>query len=158
MIVAKGKVMVRWALTLAVLLGIGPAFGQDISGIQSGAINIQAMPGSSAGLAPFIRTGDPFVFPAGPQPQQYDIVQPDKTTSYRLVNPCGVDIRIKSVPNMGTGVTLVTGTRFLARTVETMASTPNPNPAGGDRIISVMTTGDPGPAGCSVELTYGNGG
>lgn len=145
-------------LAFILLLGISPALAQDISGIQSGPINIQAMPGSSAGLAPFIRTGDPFVFPAGTTAQQYDIVQPDKTTSYRLVNPCGVDIRIKSVPNMGTSVTLTTGTRFLARTVETMASTPNPNVSGGDRIISVMTTGDPGAAGCSVELTYGNGG
>ena len=71
----------------------------------------------------------------------------------------GVDIRIKSVASMSASVTATTGTRFLARTAETMASTANPlGAASVDRIISVMTMGDPGAAGCTVELTYGNGG
>lgn len=127
--------------------------------VPVGPQNVQSVPGTSAGLAPFMRSGDPFFFPAGTNPQQYDVQQPANTTSYRLVNPCGVDIRIKSVASMTSTVGPMTGTRFLARTAETMASTLNPLGASSvDRIISVWAVSDPGSAGCTVELTYGNGG
>jgi hypothetical protein len=127
--------------------------------IAVGPQNIQSVPGSSAGLAPFMRSGDPFFFDAGTTPAQTTVNQPPNTTSYRLVNPCGVDIRIKSVASMTSTVGPMTGTRFLARTAETMASTANPLGATAiDRIISVWAVSDPGAAGCTIELTYGNGG
>ena len=103
---------------------------------------------------PFTRSGDPVILPATTTAQQYTINQPAGTTSYRFVNPCGVDIRIKSVASLSTSVTATTGTRFLARTSETVASTPAPtNP----RIVSIMTTADPGAGGCAGELQYGTG-
>lgn len=103
---------------------------------------------------PFTRSGDPAILAAGPTPQQYQITQPPGTTSYRFVNPCSVDIRIKTVASLSTTITATTGTRFLARTSETVASTPAlTNP----RIVSIMTVGDPGLGGCAGELQYGNG-
>jgi hypothetical protein len=112
--------------------------------IQTGPQNVQSVPGTSAGLAPFMRSGDPFFFPAATTPQQYDVQQPGSTTSYRLVNPCGIDIRIKSVASLTSTVGPMTGTRFLARTAETMASTANPLGATAiDRIISVLGCGGP---------------
>ena len=127
--------------------------------VPVGPQNVQSVPGSSAGLAPFMRSGDPFFFAAATSPAQYDVQQPANTTSYRLVNPCGVDIRIKSVVSMTSTVGPMTGTRFLARTAETMASTANPLGSESiDRIIYVWAVADPGSAGCTIELTYGNGG
>ncbi len=106
---------------------------------------------------PFQRSGDPIFLPATATPQQYTVTQPLDTTSYRGVNPCGVDIRIKTVSSMSTQVTASTGTRFLARTAETLSSTANPM-GGQTRIVSIMTVSDPGPGGCVFELQYGNGG
>lgn len=106
---------------------------------------------------PFMRSGDPYLLPAATTAQQYQITQPAKAKSYRFVNPCGVDIRVKSVGTMSATVSATTGTRFLARTIETLGSTPNPL-NGSMRIVSIMTMGDPGPGGCTAELQYGNGG
>lgn len=104
---------------------------------------------------PFIRAGDPFLLPATTTPTQYQIAQPAGSTTYRFVNPCSVDIRIKTVSSMSDQVTASTGTRFLARTAETLASSPAlTNP----RTVSIMTLGDPGAAGCTAEIGYGRGG
>ncbi len=108
----------------------------------------------AADTTPFFRMGDPFVLPATTTPQQYTITQPMGSTSYRLVNPCSVDIRIKSVASLTSTVTATTGTRFLARTAEIVASSP---PLTVPRIVSIMTMSDPGAAGCSPELLYGTG-
>ena len=104
---------------------------------------------------PFIRAGDPALMAAGPTPQQYQLSQPPGSTTYRFVNPCSVDIRIRTVSGMTDTVSPLTGTRFLARTAETLASSP---PLTNPRTVSVMTLGDPGASGCTVELTYGRGG
>lgn len=104
---------------------------------------------------PFIRNGDPFFMRADQTPQQYQIIQPVGSTTYRFVNPCSVDVRIKTVTSLADQVTTSTGTRFLARTSETLASSP---PLTNPRIVSVMTLADPGPAGCITELGYGRGG
>lgn len=148
-----------WKVLIAGLVIFGVYRLADAETVPTGPQNIQAVPGTSAGLAPFMRSGDPFIFPAGTTAAQYTISQPSGTTSYRIVDPCNVDIRIKSVPDTNTSVTLTTGTRFLSRTAEAVASVANPlGPSAIDRIISIMTTSDPGSAGCSVELSYGNGG
>lgn len=108
----------------------------------------------AADTTPFFRMGDPFVLPATQTPQQYTINQPQGSTSYRLINPCTVDIRIKSVASLTSTVTVTTGTRFLARTSEVVASSP---PLTVPRIVSIMTMGDPGSVGCAPELLYGTG-
>lgn len=91
------------------------------------------------GTMPFTRSGDPVILPAGTTAQQYQITQPPETTSYRFVNPCGVDVRIRTVLSMSASVTATTDTRFLARTSEMVASMlPLTNP----RIVSIMATVD----------------
>ncbi len=105
---------------------------------------------------PFQRSGDPILLPATTTAQQYSVTQPLDTASYRGVNPCSVDIRIKTVASMSTQVTATTGTRFLSRTAETLSSTANPM-GGQTRIVSIMTVAPPA-APCVFELQYGNGG
>lgn len=109
---------------------------------------------SAADTTPFARMGDPNFLPATTTAQQFQIAQPKNATSYRFVNPCSVDIRIRSVASMSEQVTATTGTRFLARTSEVLASTP---PLSNPRTVSVIALGDPGPAGCMTELQYGSG-
>ncbi|MDP4024493.1 hypothetical protein Q8W71_17860 [Methylobacterium sp. NEAU 140] len=118
------------------------------------ALLLLAAPALAADTTPFYRMGDPFLMQAGPTAQQYQIAQPPGSTSYRFVNPCNVDIRIKTVATASQVVTASTGTRFLARTAETVASTVAPTTP---RIVSIMTLGDPGSAGCAGELQYGTG-
>lgn len=131
-----------------------------ILGLALAGIVAHAFGQSSAMMslpAPFMRSGDPNLMTATTTPKQYALVQPVNTTSYRGVNPCNVDIRIKTVPDMSTTVTATTGTRFLARTSETLGSTANPIP-GSTRYVSIMTLADPGSTPCVFELGYGNGG
>lgn len=131
-----------------------------VLGLALAGIVAHAFAQSSAMMtlpAPFQRSGDPSLLAATTTPKQYAITQPMGTTSYRGVNACNVDIRIKTVPDMATSVTATTGTRFLARTSETLGSTPN-LVAGSTRYVSIMALSDPGTAGCTFELGYGNGG
>lgn len=108
----------------------------------------------AADTTPFYRMGDPFILPVSIKPRQYQIDQPPGSTSYRMTNPCTVDIRIKTVGSLTATVTTSTGTLFLARTAEVVASSP---PLTTPRIVSVMAMSDPGAAGCSPELLYGTG-
>lgn len=108
----------------------------------------------AADTTPFFRMRDPHFLAAGTVPKQYVIDQPTGSTSYRFVNPCSVDVRIKTVPTTNDTVTPTIGTRFLARTSEVLASSPPFTPT---RTVSVMAVADPGPAGCTVELQYGTG-
>lgn len=108
----------------------------------------------AADTTPFFRMRDPHFLAASTTPQQYVIEQPNGSTSYRLVNPCMVDIRIRTVASLSDTVTPTIGTRFLARTSEVLASSPPFMPT---RTVSVMAVADPGPAGCTVELQYGTG-
>ncbi|WP_164712288.1 hypothetical protein [Methylobacterium currus] len=110
---------------------------------------------AAADMTPFYRMqSDPYLLPSTTAPAQYPIPQPVGATSYRIVNPCQVDIRLKTVATTSSQVTASTGTRILARTVEVLASSPSlSNP----RIVSIMTMADPGAAGCTVEFTYGSG-
>ncbi|GJE00559.1 hypothetical protein [Methylobacterium isbiliense] len=114
----------------------------------------------AADTTPFFRMGEPNILVATAAPQQYQITQPVGATSYRGVNPCVHDIRVKSVMAIGDTVTATTGTRFLARTSEVLASSPQmTNP----RVVSIMVVPHAGgpaiPAGfsCPFELTYGSG-
>lgn len=108
----------------------------------------------AADTTPFFRMRDPHFLAATATPKQYVIEQPTGSTSYRLVNPCSVDIRIKTVSSMVETVGPTIGTRFLARTAEVLASSP---PYMTTRTVSVMTVADPGPTGCTIELQYGTG-
>jgi hypothetical protein len=141
--------MLRRSLILAALAAV-LSFGSVRAGLD-------VPPSANSGMVlpmPFVRSGDPYFLAAGTAPRQYEVSQPPGTTSYRFVNPCEVDIRIKTVASKTESVTATTGTRFLARSSETLASTvPLSNP----RIVSIMTVSDPGPAGCVTELQYGNG-
>lgn len=118
------------------------------------ALLLMATAANAADTTPFFRMRDPHFLAAGTTPAQYVIEQPTGSTSYRLVNPCSVDIRIRTVSSLTDSVNLTIGTRFLARTAEVLASSPPFMPT---RTVSVMTVGDPGPAGCTVELQYGTG-
>lgn len=130
---------------------------------------------------PFQRIGGAYAFPVSTTPQTYVITEPAGAASYRGVNPCGVDIVITSVSPTAQPVTtapvtyngqtmstvqLVTsatgtvdqfsGTLFLARTSETLGSTPNPM-GGLVRYVSIMALSQPATA-CAFRLGYGNGG
>lgn len=124
----------RALLALLVLLVAGPSFAAD--------------------MAPFFRMGDPHILTATTTAQQVQIAQPPGATSYRFVNPCKVDVRIRTVTGMADQVTATTGTRFLARAVEVLASSP---PMTNPRTVSIMALSDPGADGCKVELQYGSG-
>ncbi len=102
---------------------------------------------------PFIRsgTGDPIIFDGvTTTAKQFAITKPADATSYRFVNPCNVDIRIRRVGSMQETVTLTTGTRFLARSSETLGTS---QPA----FVSIIATAAP-TTECSPELQYGRGG
>lgn len=102
---------------------------------------------------PFIRSGsgDPIIFDGvTTTAKQFAITKPADATSYRFVNPCNVDVRIRKVASPQESVTLTTGTRFLARSSETLG-TSQPT------YVSIIATA--APAGeCSPELQYGRGG
>jgi hypothetical protein len=132
---------------------------------------------------PFLRAGEPSVIPGTPTPQQYVIVQPDDTVTYRAFNPCATaDVRIETVEPDGplvtqptpypgvlkvtskvkASITKYTGTRY-GRGSETMGSTRNPM-GGPQRVVSIMTVPIPGYSGdisnlvCEFELHYGRSG
>lgn len=104
----------------------------------------------AADVTPFFRIGPPNIFVVGPSATQYAIAKPREATSYRFVNRCNVDVRILKVDSLSQEVTLETGTVFLARSVETIATT---NP----KFVSLITMEDPGEKICRVELQYGTG-
>lgn len=101
--------------------------------------------------APFVRaTIDPIIFDGvTTTPKQFAIAKPANATTYRFVNPCDVDVRIRKVGSLSETVTATTGVRYLARTVEVIG-TSNPS------FVSIMAMSAPsGP--CAPELQYGNG-
>lgn len=100
---------------------------------------------------PFVRaTMDPIIFDGvTTTPKQFAISKPANATTYRFVNPCDVDIRIRRVSSMSEQVTPTTGTRYLARTVE-VVGTSNPT------FVSIMAVSAPS-VPCAPELQYGNG-
>lgn len=66
------------------------------------------------------------------------------------MNPCNVDVRIRKVGSLTETVTLTTGTRFMARSAETLG-TSDP------KFVSIIATATPA-GDCSPELQYGRGG
>lgn len=86
----------------------------------------------------------------GPTPKSFQINRPPGATTYRIVNPCDVDIRLLGVMNATDQVTEDTGVLYLARTEATMG-TSKPN------FISAMTVGTPSVI-CTPEMHYGMGG
>ena len=83
----------------------------------------------------------------GPAPKSFLISRPVGATTYRIVNPCDVDIRLLGTMSAADAVTEDTGVLYLARTEATMG-TSRPN------FISAMTVGAPG-ATCTPEMHYG---
>lgn len=103
--------------------------------------------------APFIRsgTGDPIIFDGiTTTAKQFAITKPADATSYRFVNPCNVDVRIRKVAGLSESVTLTTGTRFMARSSETLGTSE-------PRFVSIIATAAP-TGECAPELQYGRGG
>ncbi len=103
-------------------------------------------------VTPFMRsgTGDPLIFDnVGTTAKQWQVSKPADATSYRLINPCNVDIRIRKVASLTESVTTTTGTIFLARTTEVFA-TSQPS------FVSVLAMSAPGQT-CNIELQYGRG-
>ncbi|CAO4178896.1 hypothetical protein [Methylorubrum populi] len=102
---------------------------------------------------PFVRSGagDPIIFSGvTTTAKQFAITKPTDATSYRFVNPCNVDVRIRKVASLSESVTLTTGTRFLARSSETLGTSE-------PQFVSIIATA--APAGdCAPELQYGRAG
>lgn len=101
--------------------------------------------------APFVRaTPDPIIFDGvTTTPKQFAVTKPATATTYRFVNSCDVDVRIRRVGSLSEQVTATTGIRFLARTSEVIG-TSNPS------FVSIMAMSPPS-APCAPELLYGNG-
>ncbi|KMO33901.1 hypothetical protein VQ02_19855 [Methylobacterium variabile] len=101
--------------------------------------------------APFVRAvPDPIIFDGvTTTPKQFAVTKPATATTYRFVNPCDVDIRIRRVGSMSETVTATTGIRYLARTSE-VVGTSNPS------FVSIMAVSPPS-SPCAPELLYGNG-
>lgn len=102
---------------------------------------------------PFVRsgTGDPIIFDGiTTTAKQFAITKPADATSYRIVNPCNVDIRIRKVGSTAEAVTQTTGTRILARSSETLGTSE-------PKLVSLIATAAPN-GDCNVELQYGRGG
>lgn len=100
---------------------------------------------------PFVRaTPDPIIFDGvTTTPKQFSISKPAGATTYRFINPCDVDVRIRKVGSLSEQVTATTGIRYLARTVE-VVGTSNPT------FVSIMAVKAPSEP-CAPELQYGNG-
>jgi len=103
----------------------------------------------AADTTPFFRMGDPNVFVVTTTAQQYALTPPPGATSYRAVNACSADIRIRKVASMSEAVTRTTGTRYLSRSVETVATS---SPAFVSLIAMSAPVGE-----CVFELQYGTG-
>lgn len=86
----------------------------------------------------------------GPTPKSFPISRPAEATTYRIVIPCDVDIRLLGTMSAPEKVTEDTGVLYLARTEATMG-TSKPN------FISAMTVGTP-TGDCTPEMHYGIGG
>ncbi|WP_437870872.1 hypothetical protein ACSD7O_14130 [Methylorubrum extorquens] len=86
----------------------------------------------------------------GPTPKSFPISRPPEATTYRIIIPCDVDVRLLGTMSAGEAVTEDTGVLYLARTEATMGTT-KPN------FISAMTVGTP-TADCTPEMHYGMGG
>ncbi|MEE7478430.1 hypothetical protein [Methylobacterium hispanicum] len=86
----------------------------------------------------------------GPVPKSFPISRPPEATTYRIVVPCDVDIRLLGTMTVEEAVTEDTGVLYLARTEATMGTT-RPN------FISAMTVGTP-TGDCTPEMHYGMGG
>lgn len=102
---------------------------------------------------PFVRSGngDPIIFDGiTATAKQFAITKPADATSYRFVNPCNVDVRIRKVNSMDESVTLRTGTRFMARSIETLGTSE-------PKFVSLIATAAP-TGECAPELQYGRGG
>lgn len=107
----------------------------------------------AADTTPFSRMGPKWRLPATTTPTQYQIVKPAGASSYRFVNRCGVDVVITTVQSMTETVTDDTGTEFLARTAEILASSDTQT---GPRIVSIKTL-DPPAGPCVPSMQYGGG-
>lgn len=86
----------------------------------------------------------------GPTPKSFAISRPPEATTYRIVVPCDVDVRVLGTMSAGDQVTEDTGVLYLARTEATLG-TSRPN------FISAMTVGTPS-GECTPEMHYGVGG
>jgi hypothetical protein len=86
----------------------------------------------------------------GQDPKSFPITRPVNATTYRIINPCDVDIRLLGTMSATDAVTEDTGVLYLARTESTMG-TSRPN------FISAMTVGAP-TGDCTPEMHYGVGG
>ncbi len=85
-----------------------------------------------------------------PTPKTFSISRPAGATTYRIVVPCDVDVRLLGTMSPTDAVTPETGVLYLARTEATMG-TSRPN------YISAMTVGTP-TTDCTPEMHYGVGG
>ncbi len=134
------------AVAVIALAGTPPAMGQGVNGYEP-----QPGPVLNVMSAPFVRaTMDPFIFDGvTTTPKQFAISKPASATTYRFVNPCDVDVRIRKVGSLSETVTTTTGVRYLARTVEVIG-TSNPT------FVSIMAMKTPSEP-CAPELQYGNG-
>ena len=86
----------------------------------------------------------------GPTAKSFVINRPAGATTYRIVNPCDVDIRLLGTMNATDQVTDDTGVLYLARTEATMGTSRPTN-------ISAKTMGTPS-VECTPEMHYGLGG
>lgn len=86
----------------------------------------------------------------GPAPKTFPLSRPAEATTYRIVIPCDVDVRLLGTMTAGESVAADTGLLYLARTEATMG-TSRPN------FISAMTVGTP-TGDCTPEMHYGMGG
>ena len=86
----------------------------------------------------------------GPTPKSFAINRPPEATTYRIVNPCDVDIRLLGTMTAADQVTEDSGVLYLARTEATMGTS---KPV----FISAMTIGVPS-GDCTPEMHYGMGG
>jgi hypothetical protein len=103
----------------------------------------------AADSTPFFRMGEPYVLSVTTTAQQYALNPPPGATSYRFTNPCNVDVRIRRVESMAETISTVQGTRYLARSVEIVA-TSNP------QFVSLIAMSAPA-SPCFIELLYGTG-
>jgi hypothetical protein len=107
-------------------------------------MNVMSAPFTRLHSAPIQLSG------LGPTPKNFAINRPANATTYRIVNPCDVDIRLLGVMNATDQVTTSTGVLYLARTEATMGTS---RPV----YISAMTIGTP-TGDCTPEMHYGIGG
>lgn len=141
-----------------------PWFQEDGAAVQ-GTVMLCAVPGTARRAAPcgsmnaplnvmvmpYTRSGpDPIIFPnVTTTPQQFEISRPTGAMTYRFVNPCDVDVRIRKVGSMQEQITRTTGTLYLARTVE-VVGTSRP------QYVSIVAMSEPSKP-CNPELGYGTG-